>query len=98
MATVDSGNHAVNAYRALLADRYFGHLPNNSVVTFVDSNAAAAAGTERLTPIAFLGDGIEHAKKIRPVRQQSSSKLVRILTGCVRQLIDVALHKKCILR
>ncbi len=62
---IDRGDNAVDLDLALLADRNLGDLADDRAIAFVDRYAAPASLAGRLTPVAFLGDGVEHAKEIR---------------------------------
>ena len=92
------GDDAVDAHLALLADRHFGDLADDRVIAFENRDAAAAACRKRFSPIALLGDFVEHAEEVGPMRQQRAAELVCILPGRVRQFVDVALHEEGVLR
>lgn len=98
MAAIDGRHDAVDLDLAFLAHRYLGDLADDRSVAFVDSDAAAAALTERLTPIALLRDGVEHAEEVGLACQQRAAELVRVLPRRLRQLVDVTFDEERILR
>src|SRR5262245_41146399 len=98
VAAIDGGDNAVDLDLAFLADGDLGDLADYRAIALVDCYAAPASLAQRFTPVAFLGDGVEHAKEIRFPRQQRAPEFVGVLSRGMRQLVDIALDKERILR
>src|SRR5262249_35821659 len=98
VTAIHGGDHTINLDFAFLANSHFGHLTNDRSVALVDSDAAPAALTKRLTPLALLCDRVEHAEEVGFARKQGPAELVGVLPGRLRQLVYITFDKERILR
>ena len=98
MAAVDRDRHPLDLHLALLVDRHLGDHAHDAVVAFVNREAAALAGRQRLAPVALLGERVEHVHEVGPLGQQLAAEPIGVLSRRQRQLVDEALHEEGVLR
>ncbi len=95
-AAVDCADDALDLDH-VVGHANLGHLRDDRAERFVHRDALVRPDLRR-SPVALLGNEIEHAEMTRFALQQPTTELVRILTGFVGELVDEALDDERILR